>query len=186
MIPTHVSTDFDGGPFILMHGDLNQQNILVDNDYNITGIIDWEWSTTVPFQLFAMPPTAIHPYKTPTPAELVGEEKEMFMNHVNEFLECFQQCEKVVNAHCPIWHTMLENWTSGRYWFHSALVTLWDLDYPFWEYVFPRVYPDKSEMSFIEEFKTDSNHSDMHAIVRKKIEDLEWYKEQVGKLQSKG
>ncbi|EEQ91569.2 uncharacterized protein BDCG_06689 [Blastomyces dermatitidis ER-3] len=46
------------GPFILMHGDLRPSNIFVDNDLNIVSIIDWEWSHTIPLQMF-LPPSWI-------------------------------------------------------------------------------------------------------------------------------
>lgn len=42
-------------PFVLAHGDLRPSNIIVSEDFTIKGIIDWEWSTTVPRQFF-MPP----------------------------------------------------------------------------------------------------------------------------------
>ena len=38
------------GDFILAHTDLSATNILVDEKGSITGIIDWEFSTTLPFQ----------------------------------------------------------------------------------------------------------------------------------------
>jgi aminoglycoside phosphotransferase (APT) family kinase protein len=36
------------GRFYLQHADFNYQNILIDDDANITGIIDWDGSHTVP------------------------------------------------------------------------------------------------------------------------------------------
>ncbi|RFU31554.1 hypothetical protein B7463_g4775, partial [Scytalidium lignicola] len=44
------------GPFLLTHGDFRRRNILVDQDMNITGVLDWEWSRTVPVQMFVPPP----------------------------------------------------------------------------------------------------------------------------------
>jgi aminoglycoside phosphotransferase (APT) family kinase protein len=32
------------GPFVLIHGDLRPSNIIIDEDFNIKAIIDWEWS----------------------------------------------------------------------------------------------------------------------------------------------
>ena len=43
-------------PFVLTHGDLRPSNIIVDEDFTISAIIDWEWSCTVPRQFF-VPPT---------------------------------------------------------------------------------------------------------------------------------
>ncbi|OAQ97618.1 hypothetical protein LLEC1_02681 [Akanthomyces lecanii] len=50
-----MEPDLNFEPFVLAHGDLRPSNILVSEDFTITGIIDWEWSTTVPRQFF-MPP----------------------------------------------------------------------------------------------------------------------------------
>ncbi|EEQ85990.1 uncharacterized protein BDCG_09259 [Blastomyces dermatitidis ER-3] len=51
-----VKPKYNHGPFILMHGDLRPPNIVVDDNFNITSILDWEWSHTLPVQLFAVPP----------------------------------------------------------------------------------------------------------------------------------
>ncbi|TQV94373.1 hypothetical protein V2A60_002595 [Cordyceps javanica] len=42
-------------PFILSHGDLRPPNIIVNEDLSLAGIIDWEWSGTVPLQFFTPP-----------------------------------------------------------------------------------------------------------------------------------
>lgn len=38
--------------FPLMHGDLSPGNIILNNDCDVVGIIDWSWSSTVPSQVF--------------------------------------------------------------------------------------------------------------------------------------
>ena len=43
-------------PFVLTRTDLHPSNIIVDENMRIQGIIDWEWASTVPRQLF-LPPT---------------------------------------------------------------------------------------------------------------------------------
>ncbi|KAI9813342.1 MAG: hypothetical protein M1832_006357 [Thelocarpon impressellum] len=50
-----IDPGLDSGPFVLMHGDLLPGNIIVDDDFNVLAIIDWEWSHTVPLQLFVPP-----------------------------------------------------------------------------------------------------------------------------------
>lgn len=44
------------GPFPLRHMDMHYKNIFVDDQYNITGIIDWTHAQTVPMELFAVVP----------------------------------------------------------------------------------------------------------------------------------
>ncbi|OAA53603.1 Aminoglycoside phosphotransferase [Niveomyces insectorum RCEF 264] len=51
-----VDTRTNRNRFVLAHTDLRWYNILVDDDLNIQGVIDWEWSGTIPQQFF-MPPT---------------------------------------------------------------------------------------------------------------------------------
>jgi Phosphotransferase enzyme family len=177
-----VSSEFDLGPFVLMHGDLTQQNILVDEDYNISGIVDWEWSATVPIHLFLAIPPALRPHKIPSPAELNGPEKELFLRDVGEYLECFRARETLVSTTCPLSSIMSEDWKSGKYWFHSALMNLWDLDYPFWEYVFPRQFPDKAEEAFVREYRFGPLQSEMESLVRKKCEDLKKYQDEIKRI----
>jgi hypothetical protein len=43
---------------VLTHTDLRPTNIIVDENLQIQGIIDWEWASTVPRQFF-LPPTWI-------------------------------------------------------------------------------------------------------------------------------
>ncbi|KJZ68785.1 hypothetical protein HIM_11829 [Hirsutella minnesotensis 3608] len=42
--------------FVLAHPDLRCGNILIDDDFHILAIIDWEFSGTIPLQLFTPPP----------------------------------------------------------------------------------------------------------------------------------
>lgn len=45
--------DFDNRPFFLKHMDDKGDHILVDDEYNITGIIDWTYARAVPaFEAF--------------------------------------------------------------------------------------------------------------------------------------
>ncbi|RKK11075.1 hypothetical protein BFJ66_g16731 [Fusarium oxysporum f. sp. cepae] len=50
-----VDPQLDHGPFILNHLDLRSPNIIVDQNLHIQGIIDWEFSSTVPRQTFTPP-----------------------------------------------------------------------------------------------------------------------------------
>lgn len=54
----YVKPYWNHGPFVLSHQDLRWDNIIVDEDLNIQGVIDWEWTNTLPRQFF-LPPTWI-------------------------------------------------------------------------------------------------------------------------------
>ncbi|GAB1311844.1 hypothetical protein MFIFM68171_02054 [Madurella fahalii] len=45
----------DQGPFVMVHGDLEPFNLIVDEDMSIISVLDWEWSRVVPRQFFIPP-----------------------------------------------------------------------------------------------------------------------------------
>ena len=47
----------NGGPFPLIHVDFNHSNIVVDDEWNIIGVIDWESAQTAPWQTVEFPQT---------------------------------------------------------------------------------------------------------------------------------
>lgn len=55
-IPQLLNPQWSKGPFVLSHQDLICGNIIVDDDLHILGIIDWEFSGTVPLQYFCTTP----------------------------------------------------------------------------------------------------------------------------------
>ena len=56
LVPLVLPSAHDDGKFYLKHADDKGDHILVDEDLNITGIIDWEWAHTAsPVQAFNSP-----------------------------------------------------------------------------------------------------------------------------------
>ena len=51
-----IVKDYIYGPFPLCHIDLHYHNILLDEDFNITGILDWGGAQTVPLEQFLISP----------------------------------------------------------------------------------------------------------------------------------
>jgi isoamyl acetate esterase len=52
---------YDHGPFRLAHPDFQISNFLFDDEFNITGLVDWSGCQTVPFESFARYPDKIIP-----------------------------------------------------------------------------------------------------------------------------
>ena len=50
LIPKLMVAELNEGPFFLCHGDTHEDNFMVDEEFNITGIIDWEHAHTEPLQ----------------------------------------------------------------------------------------------------------------------------------------
>lgn len=76
-----VTEEHLGGPFPFCHLDLHYNNILVDGDYNITGIIDWSHTQTVPVERFAiMPDFTLPPAASVEFKQAVIEFRDMFVD----------------------------------------------------------------------------------------------------------
>ncbi|KAH7120121.1 phosphotransferase enzyme family protein [Dactylonectria estremocensis] len=50
-----IDPSLDKGPFVLVHGDFEPQNLIMTKDCKIAAVVDWEWSRVVPVQLFHPP-----------------------------------------------------------------------------------------------------------------------------------
>lgn len=46
---------YDNGPFPLYHPDFYQSNVIVDENFDVLGIIDWEGASTVPWEFVQFP-----------------------------------------------------------------------------------------------------------------------------------
>lgn len=69
------------GPFPLCHLDFHYNNMLVDEDYNITAILDWSNVQTVPLERFAVTPEFIAPPAAPKEyKQAVFEFRDIFVD----------------------------------------------------------------------------------------------------------
>jgi hypothetical protein len=77
--------EYDSGPFPLRHPDLLYYNIMVDENYNITGIVEWEDVQTAPQEHFS----AVSGFRLP----LAGENQTEAESSLQLFLECLRKAE---------------------------------------------------------------------------------------------
>ncbi|KAH6985485.1 hypothetical protein EDB80DRAFT_822257 [Ilyonectria destructans] len=70
-----------GAGYAISHPDLSVNNIFVDEDYNITCIIDWALSSTVPIPQLLATPGMPHPRDEPSPSATASF-RTGFRNHI--------------------------------------------------------------------------------------------------------
>lgn len=72
------------GPFPLLHPDFGHQNMVVDDDYNVLGVIDWEHACSVPWEIIQYPftfqftPSSMRPSWFYDQSKIVAERKQYF------------------------------------------------------------------------------------------------------------
>jgi hypothetical protein len=119
-----VQPESDCGPFPLRHPDFNNCNILYDDDWNITGVIDWTATYASPWEGFLTPPIEFRLPEFNTEREL--------------FYEIFEKAASVIEPKLPISNFMSS--TGGKI---VALVNNYYFGYP-------PVMPGKATMELIE------------------------------------
>lgn len=87
--PLIVVPELDRGPFLLQHADLSVTNIMVDDDFNIVGFLDWTWACTVPqqsFTVFHAPHDSCLDFLWPSNvAEAEAHDKKQLIDDVKRF-----------------------------------------------------------------------------------------------------
>jgi hypothetical protein len=147
--------DMDGYP--LGHPDLSTSNIFVDDDFNITCIIDWAFSSTVPISTLLMTPSLPHP-KDEVDTTLVPSFRVSFIDNF------FQG--KDIKLDSEFWDS------TRRAWLFTRLVTLDGLgDYHYFTELYASVYKPQDEINVPKLFKDIQKEEEFVELARMLAED---------------
>lgn len=117
LLPQFWDARARNGPFILKLSDHHQSNILVDEEWNITCLIDLEFAPVVPIQMVDVPlwlnDQAINTLKGPA----LEEYKDLH----GEFLDVLEQEERNAEHDHEYSQLLRENMRSGGFWYNMAL-----------------------------------------------------------------
>jgi Ser/Thr protein kinase RdoA (MazF antagonist) len=115
-----VDAHYDG-PFILQHTDIHASNIFVDEDWNITAVIDMEFVCVLPPQMLEIPYWLSVDY--------IDDVVENMDNYTKTY-EAFMQILDEEQRQMPLRHaisiaTEIRNaWCSGAHWFYHCLTSV--------------------------------------------------------------
>ena len=117
----HIKRALRNGPFILQFTDFHASNILVDKEWNITGLIDLEWICALPSEMLEVPywltGCAIDQIK--------GEKYDQFDKIRREFMNIFEEEEQAMKAgpqnSLTLSHVMKDMWESKGVWFWNCV-----------------------------------------------------------------
>lgn len=94
-LPHIVIEDRIHGPFPICHLDLHYGNLLLDDDFNLVGVIDWSNAQTVPLERLAVTPELI------TFPGLSDEENRPTIEFKNLVVQSLRMEEASSEAHAP-------------------------------------------------------------------------------------
>jgi hypothetical protein len=165
-----IKPELNYGPFVLMHGDLRPSNIIIDDDYNIRAIVDWEWSRTVPVQLF-VPPC----WFTGFDASVMVIQKTIYAYEVDAFMAQIKLPRDGDLETDPLqseWSR--ETVVEPQYWLACALHRFCEFEGIFWSGLHKPYFPPETK-GLVDEFFERGAYKPLLDVVKRKLEELNCY-----------
>ena len=172
-----IRGDMRNGPFPLQLTDCHMSNILVDQQWNVTGLIDLEWICALPSEMISVPMwlTGVGP------EQLEDEKLQSFDKTRREFMRIFEAEEEKQGQITgiglrPRLSTIMQNmWETKGVWFWQSVSSM-NLMYFLVE---SHLCPPGSITTKAERYISRFWHPDAEDLVQKKLADKEAYEEEL-------
>lgn len=168
----------DKGPFVLVHGDFEPFNLIVNENMDITSVLDWEWSRVVPVQFFKPPLWLRIPDTTKLAYNFVYND---YLKSFDQFLEILRtrEHEKYGNG------LLSDEWAKAKensgFLVANALENWTDMDWFANRYINWKCYQGKADLDKrVEAFMENSAHK---ALIARKLHDEIAYRAEVNELE---
>ena len=173
----YLSRERRAGPFHLQLTDLHASNIFVDDNWNITCMIDLEWISALPAEVLDVP----YWLTGCSIDELLEDKLSQFDLVRREFMDILEKEEAAMTGDDKpkLARIMHEAWESGAVWFWHCLMSVDAL----FSFVDDHVSPRYCRFSWkVEEVLCPYWCEDSAAVVESKVADNEKYKKELGSL----
>ena len=170
--------DGPGEPFVLMHGDLRPSNILLDPEsFDVTGLIDWEWTRVVPMRLVT-PPFWLHDvpinlFSQADPAPYL-KQVAIFLSHLKALEAARLLVEGIMLS--EVIEKMFDD--PSRFWIGLSLNNPYYFDDIFWDRINRlTVNPDsKNDDEIVHEFMQGAQRAETLTSIEAKMMQLGEYR----------
>ena len=128
----------DQGPFVLVHGDFEPFNLIVNGEMDIVCVLDWEWSRVIPCQFFKPPLWLANPDPTMLAYDFMYQR---YIEQFDRFLGIMRTLERERYG-----NELLSNeWDMGKedsgFLVANALENWTDIDWFAFRYINEKCYP---------------------------------------------
>lgn len=177
LIP-YFTSRFDSGPFTLFCDDVHPRNILVDeNTYQITAVIDWEWTYAAPHDFSLTPPSWL---VLEDPTSWIASSEIKFKKQFVLFLRALEDVESrreeggtlVQPNERRMSTAMRQNFENGTFWFNQILWESFNFD---GDVLWPHLEPILQERGLLE--VGIPSEKEIAEFVAMKVRDLQTYNE---------
>lgn len=174
----HIKRELRNGPFLLQLTDFHASNILVDKEWNVTGLIDLEWICALPSEMLDVPywltGCAID--------QIQGEKLEQFDQVRKEFMRIFEeeeQAQKTKRGHdITISQVMKDMWESKGVWFWHCVSSVNAMYFVLETHLYPPGSLSLEADRFVSRFWSRNSED----VIRKKLADRQSYEDELRNL----
>lgn len=163
-----VLPDRRNGPFLLQLTDLHPSNIFVDDNWNVTCLIDLEWICALPVEMLSVP----YWLTNCSIDALIDEEYDRFDEARQEFLTIMDEESKSIPMEhdVQITSTMRDVWASKGVWFWTCVRSLNAWVFVFEDHILPIFSVNKTLVVDLNELSSFW-HKGVDSIVDAKVDD---------------
>ncbi|RSM18645.1 hypothetical protein CDV31_002574 [Fusarium ambrosium] len=121
-------------------------NILVDQDDDILGVIDWEFAYAAPTQFILDPPWWLLLDVPEMWDDGIEDWANVYERRLETWLSAMEEAEKDTSpGSLPLSAYMRESWATGRFWLNYAARKSWAFDTIFWKYLDERFFGEREK-----------------------------------------
>ncbi|CAK3872917.1 Hypothetical predicted protein [Lecanosticta acicola] len=176
LLPQLFNPRLSRGNFVMSVTDMHQSNILVDENWKITRLIDLEFACSRPIEFVEVP----HWFAAGD-LDSKAEHLQELETEYHKFVDVVAHREKATKQNDAFSRALLQSWTSGRYWFIQAMESI-DCFY--------FVYRDHFRKKFFKDYDHESHAwpiaqlwtEDVNKFINLKVDGLEQYQKDVREM----
>ena len=169
----------DSGAFRLWSDDFRPMNVVIDDQDQVVGVIDWEFAYTAPGQFVLDPPSWLLLDVPEMWEEGIDDWARVYERRLQTFLSAMEDAEQEMSPSALLLSAhMRESWATGRFWLNYAARKSWAFDTIYWKYLDERFFGQRESNVPAEElWKTrvhllsEEARAAMEPLVRTKMEE---------------
>ncbi|KAJ9617962.1 hypothetical protein H2204_013254 [Knufia peltigerae] len=166
--------DLRHGPFVFSLTDLHQSNIFVDDDWNITCLVDLEWAFSCPVEMI-LPPRWL------ANQEIDEMDEKIYDPVRREFLDILEETEQELSTQFRdrLSVIMKQAWEMGTFWYTLALHSPMGLVRVFYDHIQPILANGHEEKGAFYTIMMEYWTIETTPFINKKLADKEDYDKQL-------
>lgn len=179
-----TNPSLENGPFKIWCDDFRPANILLNNNSEIVGVVDWEFTYAAPVEFSHAPPWWLLIEKPEFWPKGLDDWTQVFDHRLKTFLKAMKNCEDTTMSQGRLHEDqrlsgpMQRSWDTGDFWIVYAVLHSYMFDEIYWQKIDPRFFSSTETESPEEAWKerlhllSEKEKNEMELLVARKLEEM--------------